>query len=124
MIPAAQKGKARGTEGERKMGGKPVKLLTAALFGICAAIWTARCVPDLIYDPPGMLLRGLSILCAASWAAGFCKMVREYRRSRKQVLRPRRLCAGRQGSQKAAAGFFRRPCVGSKLNCGGLPTGI
>ena len=69
-----------------KKGNKASDKTMAILYGICAVIWTLRCVLDLInhtYESSTVIFI-MNVLCAVTWTVGFILSLRRYLSSKKQ----------------------------------------
>ena len=65
---------------------KKPSVITLILFGLCAVLWSARCVADVIcgeFRDPDVLFP-MNVFCAAAWIAAFVLQLIRYRSHREE----------------------------------------
>ena len=65
---------------------KKISLLAVILYGLCAVIWTARIVLEVVYQTytysVGLFI--LNVFCAIIWTVGFVLNLKRYRTQKEE----------------------------------------
>ena len=59
-------------------------LATVILFGLCAALWSAKAIYEVAVQIPYPVIPSLDVLCALAWIAAFILQIIRYRKRKKE----------------------------------------